>query len=107
MICPKCDTINKDNAHICVGCGVRLSEKALRPGSKELEKKYLAIGAAVVVVIVMLLSLVLVSFCGACGGCNNAGESDINSNVEGDWNAETSLSDLSPSDISTTDTPAE
>ena len=96
MICPKCDAINKDNAHVCQNCGIRLSGTAMRPGAKKTERRYLAVGTALALVIVLLLVLMITSFSCVCSGCHNGDEDDINTNVAGDdWAGDELVSESS------------
>lgn len=106
MICPKCDAVNKDNAHVCQNCGIRLSGTAMRPGAKKTERRYLAVGTALAIVIIMLLALILTSFSCICSGCHNGDENDINTNVAGDdWAGDelTSDSSIGWDDVSNSD----
>lgn len=86
VICPRCDTVNKDNAATCSNCGIRLAGTPMRPGAQKTEKRYLAVGTAVAIIVLMVIVLMLWSFSCICSGCHNAGQDDINQNVDGeDW----------------------
>ena len=101
MICPRCDTVNKDNAATCVKCGIRLAGTPMRPGAQKTEKRYLAVGSAIAIIIALVLMLLLWSFSCICSGCHNAGQDDINQNVDGDWAGMEATSDA---DVSGADT---
>ena len=84
MICPRCDTVNRDNAEVCSKCGIRLAGTPMRPGAQKTEKRYLAVGTAIAVALALTLALLLWSFSCVCSGCHNAGQDDVNQNVDGE-----------------------
>ncbi len=107
MICPRCDTINRDEAKNCRSCGFSLEGRKARPDDIERENKYLKAGIAAVAAILLFLILFIgLSSC-ICSGCvkENAGENAINEEVDGSYFDDTvSESDyLSGSDLSGTD----
>lgn len=71
----------------------------MRPGAQKTENRYLAVGAAIVIILVLVLTLVLWSFSCICSGCHNAGEDDINQNVDGDWAGMEATSDADIGDM--------
>lgn len=101
MICPCCDTINKDDAKVCKNCGIRLAGRKARPESQEQEKRYLKAGAAAVGVIALVLILVIVLTARICSGCEgNAGEEAIKDDVGGSYFAESGTDvDTSGADV--------
>ncbi len=104
MLCPRCNTVNKDTATACRECGLRLVGLRVTPEARKTEKKYLIAGivtfAALVLVVILLINAVsCLSGGSACSGCG--GKEVVNENVEGDWNADiVSESDnVTPTDI--------
>lgn len=86
MICPCCDTINKDDAKVCRSCGIRLTGRRSRPEDEERERKYLKAGIGAVAVIAVVLTIVISLLAGIGSGCEtNAGQSAINDDVEGTY----------------------
>ena len=78
----------------------------MRPGAQKTEKRYLAVGTAVALIITLALVLLLWSFSCVCSGCRNAGQDDVNQNVDGDdWAGQEAVSeDVSGADfVSMTD----
>ena len=108
MICPNCEAINKDNAHICRQCGIRLSGRMMRSGADRAEKRYLKAGAAAALAILAAIILLITAFSCICGGCQgNADETHINDNVGGEWaGVITSGGDVSGGDVTPSDQPA-
>lgn len=118
MICPCCDTINKDDAKVCRNCGIRLTGRRARPEDEEREKKYLKVGIAAALGILFLLIFVISMSSCICSGCHNenAGENVITDEVGGEYFDDTAVSgtdlvsgaDVSGSDVTPTDVqPAE
>ncbi len=117
MICPCCDTINKDDAKVCRNCGIRLTGRRARPEDEEREKKYLKVGIAAALAILFLLIFVISMSSCICSGCHNenAGENVITDEVGGEYFDDTAASadpvsgaDVSGTDVTPTDVqPAE
>ena len=118
MICPCCDTINKDEAKVCRNCGIRLTGRRARPEDEEREKKYLKAGVAAVAAIALFLTVFITLSSCICSGCvkENAGENAINEEVDGTYFDDTvssgdylntSGTDLSGTDVQPEETPVE
>ena len=106
MLCPRCNSVNKDTAKVCRECGLRLAGLRITPEARKKEKKYLAVGLLAFIAIVIALVLFInalsciagSSGCAACSGCG--GKETVNENVEGDWSAEiVSEADVTPTDV--------
>ncbi len=107
MLCPRCNTINKDTARQCRECGCRLAGMRVTPEAKKTESKYLISGIVAFIGILLVVVLLITSVsCIACGGsCSSCGrDTTINENVDGDWDA-VGTGDVSGSDVSATDAP--
>ncbi|MBE6760472.1 MAG: hypothetical protein E7554_10400 [Ruminococcaceae bacterium] len=94
MICPCCDTINKDEAKVCRSCGIRLTGRKARPEDEEREKKYLTVGIITVIAAVLFLTVFISLSSCICSGCveENAGENVITDEVGGDYFDDTASS---------------
>lgn len=103
MLCPRCNSVNKDTATVCRECGLRLAGLRVTPEARKKEKKYLAVGLlsflAIILVIVLFINAISCITGGA--GCASCGAKEtVNENVEGDWSAEVvSEADISPTDV--------
>lgn len=109
MLCPRCNTINKDSDRQCRKCGLRLTGVRVSTEAKKTESKYLISGIVAFIGIVLVVVLLVTAVCCTArkSGCVSCGESDsyINENVEGDWDV-IAVSDgdiVSGADTSTVD----
>ena len=111
MLCPRCNTVNKDNAKVCRECNLRLAGLRVTPEAQKKEKKYLTAGVlafiAIIIVLVLFINAIsCIAGSSGCTGCN--GKETVNENVEGDWSAEVvSEADVTPTDIPEESVPAE
>ena len=106
MLCPRCNTINKDNAMQCRECGTRLANIRVTKEASVTESKYLIAGIVSVIAILLVIVLLISSVsCIVGDSCSNAGEDYINESVEGDWSAELPVSGSDT--VSSADLPAD
>lgn len=93
MLCPRCNTVNKDNAMQCRECGTRLANIRTTREASVTEGKYLIAGIVSFIAIILILVLIISSVsCIVGDSCKNAGEDYINESVDGDWSAEIPVS---------------
>ena len=100
MLCPRCNTVNKDTARQCRSCGWRLAGLRNSADAQRTENKYLIAGIAAFIALVVVFVLIINAFCCitgfSCSSCGN-NSSYINENVDGDWVDETII--ISESDV--------
>ena len=102
MVCPRCNTVNSDNAVTCKRCGQRLRRQAPSPqqsasrSAASSEKKYILVGTITLVVLILFLVGAITAFscmCSNCAACADKADIDyINESVDGEWQGEESVS---------------